>query len=124
MIEAPNAGWTDEQIVGHFTIAAIAYGNCGLNMDRADKVAEKALFPCGTILTRRGVHSLGKLLPLTNDENPTVRLWSAVFAFDLAPDACRHALEELLREDGVVKVLARVELYQKDLETRPRPAAY
>ncbi len=100
--------------------SAIRYGKCGLNMSRANKIAEGELFPSGRLLTERGEASLRKLIPLTDDSDPAVRLWSAVFANNVAPDVCGRVLEELLAEECVVQVLAQVALYEKELKVTSR----
>ena len=114
MSEKPNAAWDDEKLVAHIRHWAVERWKCGLDSYAADQISTKHLFPCRTILEKRGLHALAKLLPLLHDDNRDVRLTAASFAYDVDRPACQKALFDLMLTLNLVGLTAWVVLSDKE----------
>lgn len=121
MIEDPTPGLREEQIIQQLREAAIAYSGCGFNTVKANRIMDKQLRPAYTALKARGDAALKKLLPLMNDDNPTVRWVAAGFAYDVEPDICRRVLEEIMKEPGINAIMAWAALAERTPESPPDP---
>lgn len=108
--------WTDEALVAYFRKWAISQSQCGFNATKHNRIDRERLVPSRNVLAARGKQSLSKLLRLTEDGNPHVRLEAAIFGFAADQDRCRKVLKSLLSETGGVGVVALVWLAHKDPE--------
>jgi hypothetical protein len=119
-----NPDWNDEQIVDYFRHWGIEHWKCGIDGYAANRVYERHLVPAGNLLEKRGSQSLAKLLPLLGDENRSVRLMAAGFAYDVEKSACRKALEELMQTPDNPGLLAYAALFHfEGPEAVPNPGA-
>jgi hypothetical protein len=119
--------WTDEALVAYFRKWAISQSQCGFNATKHNRIDRERLVPSRNVLAARGKQSLSKLLWLTEDDNPHVRLEAAIFGFAADQDRCRKVLrffadqaakvlKSPLSETGGVGVVALVWLAHKDPE--------
>jgi hypothetical protein len=124
MTDQLSSDWSDEQIVEYIRHWAVEHGKCGRDGYAANRVNERHIFPAGRILSDRGSHSLAKLLPLLNDDNPDVRLAAASLAYDVDTSACRTVLGDLMKTADVTGFMAWVTLSAKEgSDAVPNPGA-
>jgi hypothetical protein len=121
MTTEERSAWTDEQLVEHTRKWAIELSTCRLNAVKHNRIMDRELSPIQTILTARGADALRKLLPLMQDQNPAVRWVAASFAYDVAPDMCRSALEGVMGERSMIGILAWAVLASKSPDAPPDP---
>ena len=111
-----SSEWTDKELVDYFKESAIDRSRCGFNAAAGNRILDQQLVPCYKALVGRGAPALSKLLALTKDNDPNVRLEAATFAYDTDPDTCRRTLEELIRKLRPVGLRAVIALLHRDAE--------
>ena len=96
----------DDQIVEQIRKWSVERGKCGFNAEKSNRISNEKLFPLETMLKARGDASISKLVSLTKNENPEVRLVAASIVFEVAPEAARHTLLELMARCDRTGILA------------------
>lgn len=114
---------TDEELVNHFHRGVLRLDSSFADVERNNRIDETELMPCFKILASRGGKSARKLATLASDSNPNVRLKAAVYAFEFAPDTCRHVLQEMTKRRDVFAVFAWAALCRMDPSAAPPASA-
>ncbi|MGC2415825.1 MAG: hypothetical protein WA459_24400 [Stellaceae bacterium] len=107
-------GFTDSEIVQYFRDSALERAKCGFNWRAGNRILDNKLAPAYQELAARGPGSARKLLQLTTDKDPHVRLEASVLAYEIDPVLCRSTLQELMRKLHPVGVQALIMLLHHD----------
>ncbi len=116
MTSTDLAALNDDALLEYFRKAAIEKETLLYNTRENNRIDSEELVPCWNELAARGPESASKILRLTRDKSPEVRLNAAIFGFDLDPSLCRSVLIQLLRTPDFLAATALIMLLHKDPE--------